>query len=67
VELYEVETEKEVTYQLVGDLEADIDQGQISVSSPIGRALVGKNEGDEVEVVAPSGARVYEVLNVTYD
>jgi len=67
VELYEVDTEKEVTYQLVGDLEADIDQGQISVSSPIGRALVGKNEGDEVEVVAPSGARVYEVLNVTYD
>lgn len=67
VELYEVDTEKEVSYQLVGDLEADIDQGQISVSSPIGRALVGKQEGDEVEVVAPAGTKIYEVLGVSYD
>ncbi|MGH1540521.1 MAG: transcription elongation factor GreA [Arenicella sp.] len=67
VTLYDVETEEEVTYQLVGDLEADIDQGQISVSSPIGRAMVGKEEGDEIEVVAPSGSRFYEVLSVSYD
>ena len=65
--LYDVDTEAEVQYQLVGDLEADIDLGQVSVSSPIGKALVGKQEGDEVEVVAPSGTRVYEILEVSYD
>ena len=65
--LYDVDTEAEVQYQLVGDLEADIDLGQVSVSSPIGKALVGKQEGDEVKVVAPSGTRVYEILEVSYD
>jgi transcription elongation factor GreA len=67
LKLYDVESEEEVQYQLVGNLEADINLGQVSVSSPIGQALVGKEEGDEVEVAAPSGARVYEILEVSYD
>lgn len=67
VKLYDVETEQEVIYQLVGDLEADIERNQVSVSSPIGKALVGKEEGDEVEVAAPSGVRYYEVISVSYD
>lgn len=67
VKLYDVEAESEVTYQLVGDLEADIKRNQISVSSPIGKAMVGREEGDEFEFTAPSGVRVYEVLEVTLD
>lgn len=67
VKLYNVDDESEVSYQLVGDLEADIELGQISVSSPIGRAMVGKEEGDEIEVAAPGGVRTYEVLEVSYD
>jgi len=67
LKLYDVEAEDELTYQLVGDLEADINLGQVSVSSPIGRALVGKEEGDEVEVVAPAGNRVFEILEISYD
>ena len=56
----------EVTYQIVGDDEADIKLGKISVSSPIARALIGKLEGDLVEVVAPGGKREFEVLEVSY-
>jgi transcription elongation factor GreA len=55
-----------VVYQIVGDAEADIKTGLISVSSPIARALVGKNEGDVVDVVAPSGTRSYEIVSVKY-
>lgn len=55
VDLLELETEKEVTYQIVGDLEADINQNRISISSPVARALIGKEEGDEVVVKAPGG------------
>ncbi len=55
-----------VTYQIVGDDEADIRQGLISVNSPIARALVGKQAGDEVEVAAPGGAKVYAVVEVRY-
>ena len=55
-----------VTYQIVGDDEADIKHGKISVSSPIARALIGKSEGDSAEVQAPGGARGYEVLAVRY-
>jgi len=54
------------TYQIVGDDEADIKNGKISVSSPIARALIGKSEGDVAEVVAPGGIRSYEVLDVQY-
>ena len=66
VELYDVSTEKEVTYQIVGEMEADIGDGLISISSPIARALIGKFEGDQVTVNAPGGAREYEILAVTY-
>ena len=55
-----------VTYQIVGDDEADIKQGKISVSSPISRALIGKYQGDIAEVMAPGGTREYEILNVRY-
>ncbi len=66
VGLYDEEGDSEVSYQIVGDLEADIKQGQISLGSPIARALIGKYEGDEVEVNTPGGLRRYEVLNVSY-
>ena len=55
-----------VTYQIVGDDEADIKHGKISVSSPIARALIGKSEGDTADVQAPGGVRSYEVLAVRY-
>jgi transcription elongation factor GreA len=57
---------QEVTYQIVGDYEADIAQGRISISSPIARALIGKTEGDVVEVQVPGGVRNYEILDVRY-
>ena len=55
-----------VKYQLVGDDEADIKQGLLSVSSPIARALIGKSEGDVVDVKAPGGTRSYEIVSVRY-
>jgi transcription elongation factor GreA len=55
-----------VTYQIVGDDEADIKLGKISISSPIARALIGKYSGDVAEVAAPSGTREYEILDVKY-
>jgi transcription elongation factor GreA len=66
VELRDSEGGATVTYQIVGDDEADIKHGKISVSSPIARALIGKSEGDTAEVQAPGGAREYEVLAVRY-
>lgn len=66
VELEPEEGGKKVVYQIVGDAEADIKAGLISVSSPIARAMVGKSVGDEVEVVAPNGARGYEIVAVKY-
>lgn len=67
VDLFDEENDTEVRYQIVGDLEADLQRGQISLSSPIGRALIGKQPGDEVEVKAPGGIRTYEILKVSYD
>jgi transcription elongation factor GreA len=55
-----------VTYQIVGDDEADIRQCKISISSPIARALIGKYSGDVAEVQAPGGVREYEIVNVQY-
>jgi transcription elongation factor GreA len=55
-----------VKYQLVGDDEADIKQGLLSVSSPIARALIGKSEGDVVDVTTPGGTRSYEIVSVRY-
>ncbi|MDH3513893.1 MAG: transcription elongation factor GreA [Gammaproteobacteria bacterium] len=57
---------REVTYQIVGDYEADIAQGMISISSPIARALIGKELGDMVEVQVPGGVRSYEILDIRY-
>jgi len=64
--LYEVSTEKEVTYQIVGEMEADISKGLISITSPIARALIGKSEGDQITVDAPGGAREYEIISIEY-
>lgn len=66
VELEDMESGDTVTYQIVGDDEADIKLSQISVSSPIARALIGKYAGDTVDVQAPGGVRQYEVLDVLY-
>jgi transcription elongation factor GreA len=66
VDLLNIETDAEVTYQIVGEEEADINEGLISVTSPIARALIGKQEGDSVDVNAPSGIIEYEILEVRY-
>lgn len=66
VELEDLETGATVTYQIVGDDEADIKQSKISISSPIARALIGKCAGDTADVQAPGGVRQYEVLDVNY-
>ncbi|MEO5702690.1 MAG: transcription elongation factor GreA [Gammaproteobacteria bacterium] len=66
VDLISEETGAEVTYQIVGDDEADIKTGMISISSPIARALIGKEEGDIVAVQAPGGVREYEIAAVRY-
>ncbi len=60
------DTNEEKTYQLVGDPEADASAGKISISSPIARAMIGKEAGDSIEVAAPGGARSYEILLVEY-
>jgi len=66
VELEDVGSGEVVTYQIVGDDEADIKQGKVSISSPIARALIGKYAGDTAEVKAPGGVREYEILDVKY-
>ena len=66
VDLEDLTSGEKVTYQIVGDDEADIKDGKISVSSPIARALIGKYAGDSAEVRAPGGLRGYEVLDVRY-
>ncbi len=66
VELEEVGSGESVTYQIVGDDEADIKQNKISISSPIARALIGKYSGDVAEVKAPGGIKEYEILDVKY-
>lgn len=66
VTLADVDTDEEKKYQIVGDLEADIKQSLIAISSPIARALIGKNEGDSVTIQAPAGEREYEIISVSY-
>lgn len=66
VQLVDVDTDKSVTYALVGPDEADLEKGRISTTSPVGRALLGKEPGDEVTVQAPGGKRVYEVEKVEF-
>lgn len=66
VTIIDEETEQELRYQIVGDDEADVKQGRIAISSPIARALIGKSEGDSVEVVSPKGSKDYEILKVEF-
>ncbi len=66
VKLIDEDTEDERTYQIVGEPEADINNGRLNMRSPLARALIGKEEGDSVGVTTPGGARSYEVLSVRY-
>ncbi|HXV80708.1 MAG TPA: transcription elongation factor GreA [Candidatus Binatia bacterium] len=66
VSLADGDTGDKVVYQIVGDHEAEPKNGKISISSPIARALIGKNEGDEVQVRTPTGVRSFEILSVEY-
>ena len=66
VDLVSEDDDKEVSYQIVGEDEADIAVGRVSVTSPIARAIIGKEEGDTVEVAAPSGPKIYEIVAVRY-
>jgi transcription elongation factor GreA len=67
IDLTELESGEKVTYQIVGDDEADIKKGKISIGSPISRALIGKYAGDVAEVHAPAGVRSYEIMDVRYE
>lgn len=64
--LEEVEGAEEVTWHIVGDLEADLKEKRLAISAPLARALIGKEEGDVVEFQAPNGTRVYEIVEVSY-
>ena len=66
VTIVDEDTEKESTYQIVGDMEAELKLKRISISSPMSRALIGKSVGDSVEVAAPGGAKSYAILKVKY-
>ena len=66
VELEAEDSGETVTYQIVGDAEADIEEGRISVNSPIARALIGKEQDDEVQVQAPGGTKTYYILSIRY-
>lgn len=65
VELYDVDTGDEITYKLVMSEDADIAQQKISTSSPVGRGLMGRSEGDEVEITTPAGKRRFEIIKLT--
>ena len=66
VTVIDEDTDEEKAWQIVGDYEADVKSGKISVSSPIARAMIGKSEGDSIEVAAPGGARAYEISKVEF-
>ncbi len=66
VDLCDVDSGEEVSYQIVGELEADIKQGLLSITAPIARALIGKHEGDTISIAAPGGERSFEVVGVRY-
>ncbi|MCC6306603.1 MAG: transcription elongation factor GreA [Rhodobacteraceae bacterium] len=66
VTLIDGETEEERTFQIVGEAEADIDGGRLNIRSPLARALIGRDEGDTVEVRTPGGRRSYEVVSIRY-
>lgn len=66
VDMEDLTSGEEITYQIVGDAEASIKENTISVSSPVARALIGKSEGDEIRVTTPSGERDFEILEIRY-
>jgi transcription elongation factor GreA len=66
VKLVDEDSDEEKTYQIVGEVEADIENGLLNMRSPLARALIGKEEGDSVEVKTPGGTRSYEVLSIRY-
>lgn len=66
VTLVDEDTEEERVYQIVGESEADLERGLLNIRAPLARALIGKDEGDSVEVVTPGGRRDYEILSVRY-
>ena len=66
VSLVDEETDEQVKYQIVGEIEADLNVGRISITSPVSRALIGKEVGDSVEVMTPGGGRSYEILQVDF-
>lgn len=66
VTVVDEDTDDEVTYQIVGPHEASLEQGRISIGSPLAKALIGKTEGDTVEVAAPGGAKSYELIKVVF-
>ncbi|MBO6917267.1 MAG: transcription elongation factor GreA [Rhizobiaceae bacterium] len=66
VKMVDEDTDEEKTYQIVGDQEADVSKGKISISSPIARALISKSVGDSIEFNAPGGAKGYEILEITW-
>ena len=66
VKLVDEDTEEERTYHIVGEPEADIEKGRLNIKSPLARALIGKDEGDSVEVSTPGGAKSYEILSIEF-
>ena len=66
IDIVDEDTDEEKTYQIVGEAEADLDNGRLNMKSPLARALIGKEEGDQVEVKTPGGTRSYEILSVKY-
>ena len=66
VTLVDEDTDEEKTYQIVGEPEADIENGRLNIKSPLARALIGKEEGDSVELRTPGGEKAYEILNIKY-
>ena len=66
VDLVDEDTDEEKTFQIVGEYEADIENGRLNMKSPLARALIGKEEGDSVEVHTPGGDKAYEILKISY-
>ena len=66
VSLIDEDTEEKLTYQLVGELEADVREGRMAINAPLARALIGKEAGDSVEVVTPNGEKLYEIVKIEY-
>jgi transcription elongation factor GreA len=66
VTLVDEDTDDEATYQLVGEFEADINAGRLSITSPLARALIGKTVGDNIEVTTPGGSKAYEILKIEF-